>query len=206
MPISYRVHAIKVGFPDRTITIADDGSEVSCDCDGFNDTFRYSAVKFCSHIDATLIANERAMVPPEDWETVERALRQIRIKLAPPSEWKASWRKNLKWRGLSRQGAVVNPRDTSKPLVCFTGTLPGKTRKEWIEEARELGWETTNEPSRFTDVLVAGDPSAASAKLKVARKFSTAIVTSEEWLSLMNDGVLPLTDRSDDGNEGDADE
>lgn len=192
MSIRYRVYASKEGFPCRTISVAEDGSEVSCDCDSFKNTFRYSTVKFCSHIDATLLANERAMVPKEDWATIDIALKVIAGRLQPPVDWKSSWRRNFRWRGLTRAvRRATNPRVSNKPMVCFTGTVPGKTRAELIAEAESVGWQTTNAPSQFTDVLVAINPLGLSAKLRVARNNSTAIVSPDEWADLMLDGALP---------------
>ncbi len=60
-----------------------------------------------------------------------------------------------------------------------------------IAEARANGWDTINSPSQYTDVLVAADPDAKSAKLLAARGFGTPIVSSEDWTLLMQDGVLP---------------
>jgi NAD-dependent DNA ligase len=94
----------------------------------------------------------------------------------------------LAW--LEEASGELQPRRSGRPLVCFTGTLRGKTRKQWLDEAVANGWDTTDEPSRFTDVLVAADPEGKSAKLKAARTFSTAIVSAEEWQEVMFDGVL----------------
>lgn len=170
------------------ITVSDDGKKVGCDCEGF--TIWVGGM--CRHVDAVLIANERAMVHPDDLEIADRAWKLVAGKISVPENWKASWRRDLRWRGLSGgPKRVANPRNTGKPLVCFTGTLPGKTRAEWIAEAAAHGWDTTDGPSRFTDVLVAADPHGTSSKLKKAREFRTPIVTAEEWEAVIADGVLP---------------
>jgi len=168
-----------------TVSVSDVDQTAHCNCSAFT--------TMCSHIDATLIANERAMVHPDDRDIADKAYLVCLGVIAAPKSWKGIWRKNLAWRGLSGgPRKIANPRTSGKPLVCFTGKLPPKERKDWIAEARAHGWETTDEPSRFTDVLVAADPSGNSAKLKLARKHQTPVVDAEEWLAVMVDGVLPL--------------
>jgi len=177
-----RVHSKSALGMYHTISVSSDGLSVACSCPATD--------PFCSHIDAVLIANERAMVHSADVEAADAARAATVGKIAVPEGWKATWRRELGWRGLQRRAPNYNPRQSGKPLVCFTGTLPGKTRKQWIAEAKENGWETTDEPSRFTDVLVAADPEGSSAKLRAARSCSTAIVSAEEWQIVMVDGVL----------------
>lgn len=175
---------VSQSIPDyyHVVSVSDDGSNVSCSCPALGG--------FCSHIDAVLVANERAMVHNDDWEIADKARKLTLGKITAPAHWKGAWRGEFGWRGLKRQAANYNPRRSGRPLVCFTGTLPGKTRKQWLEEAVANGWDTTDEPSRFTDVLVAADPEGKSAKLKAARTFSTAIVNGAEWQAVMLDGVL----------------
>lgn len=178
MTISIRVLA-KTEDQQRVITVADNGSSFACNCDGFNGLI-------CSHIDAVLIAQERAMVHPDDWPLADQAVNLVSRHIVVPDDWKGSWRKNLVWRGLSNSRV----RDGSKPLVCFTGTLD-RPRPLLKKEAESLGWETIDSPSPFTDVLVAADPLGTSGKLNAARKNGTPIITSEEWSILLTDGVLP---------------
>lgn len=179
-----QIRVVSQSIPDyyHLVTVSDDGAKVSCSCPALGG--------FCSHIDAVLVANERAMVHPDDLAIADEARALTLGKIAVPSSWKGSWRGEFGWRGLKRQAANYNPRRSGRPLVCFTGTLRGKTRKQWLDEAVANGWDTTDEPSRFTDVLVAADPEGKSAKLKAARTFSTAIVNAEEWQEVMLDGVL----------------
>jgi hypothetical protein len=183
MSISIRVLAKTVASEHRTVIVTRDGGAVSCDCDGFGGVI-------CSHVDAVLIAEERAMVHPEDRELADVATALVRGRIVVPDTWRAAWRKNLRWRGLSSRGSVRRVRDGSKPLVCFTGTLD-RPRAELIAQAQAAGWETIDSPSPFTDVLVAADPLGASRKLKAARTNRTPIVTCEEWSELMHDGELP---------------
>ncbi len=182
--ISFRVDSSSEEHALYTVTV-DDAGRASCDCEGFG------RGRFCRHIDAVLVCREWAMVPEADRPRAEKAMGLAKGKITPPKSWKATWRNDWAWRGLSVNRAPVNPRRSGKPLVCFTGTLPGKKRADWIKEAKRAGWDTTNEPSPFTDVLVAKDPDADSAKLKKARDNRTVIVSAEEWAEVMLDGVLP---------------
>lgn len=187
MTITIRVQAKNDAEEYRIITVGSDGSSVICDCDGFDG-------RICSHIDAVLLAQERAMVHSDDWGAADHAVVLAGSRIVVPGDWKGSWRKNLRWRGLSSRGSVsrrAKIRDHNKPLVCFTGTLD-RPRAELIAEAERCGWETIDSPSPFTDVLVAANPLGSSRKLKAARRHGTPIVTSEEWASLLTDGVLPL--------------
>ena len=150
----------------------------------------------CSHIDATLVAGERGMVHIDD-KTLADALAEYMISIpALPATWKANWRKNLLWRGLSRIGprpGTYHPpkdRSTGRPVVCFTGKLD-RPRAVILAEAEDNGWETIDTPSKITDVLVAANPMGSSAKLAAARTNGTPIVTPEEWAALMADGEIP---------------
>ena len=120
-----------------------DGNEVRCDCGGY-------ALRWCSHIEATLVHGERAMVRPEHRERVEiirNAAAELRF--AAPPEWKSAWRKLLKWRGLG-SGRVFVPStvgQSGRPVVCFTGAMP-RPRKELAAEAEAAGWEVIDRPHR----------------------------------------------------------
>lgn len=183
MPWTIRVKA-KTSPDWRVISVADDGHQVTCDCAGFR-------AGFCSHIDAVLVANERGMVHPDDHEAADHAHAKAGGLIEVPANWQGAWRRELWWRGIKRRPSISNPRDSGRPLVCFTGALPGKSRREWIAEAKAAGWDTTDEPSRFTDVLVTADPQKLSAKLKLARVYNTPVVSPEDWSIVMLDGALP---------------
>lgn len=188
MPIKIRVKSKSNPDIYHIISVDELDDSIGCDCSGF----LIGDAKICRHIDAVLIANERAMVHPDDYSAADRAWSSVVGKISVPASWRATWRQDLRWRGLAGgPKAVANPRNSGRPLVCFTGTLPGKTRAEWIAEATAHGWDATDGPSRFTDVLVAADPHGTSSKLKKAREFQTPIVTADEWAVVMTDGVLP---------------
>lgn len=172
MSFRVRVQAKTDAEAFRTITVSNDGTEVSCDCDGFNG-------EICAHIDAVLIAQETAMVHPDDLSAAIAAVRAINGRLSAPSYWMASWRKILWWRGLSRR-TFRRKRDQSKILVCFTGKL-SRPRLVMTEEAITYGFETIDSPSPKIDILVAEDVLGTSAKLRSARSLGIPILSSEGW-------------------------
>lgn len=185
MEICFRVKA-KTGLEAwRIVTVSGEGDVIHCDCAGFDGLI-------CSHIDAVLVAGERAMVASDDLEAADKAAMLTAGKIVLPETWRGSWRRKLDWRGIShverRKRSYV--RDSSKPLVCFTGNC-GRPRTDLTSEAKANGWEVVNRPSAHLDVLVAADPTGKSAKLQVARTHAIPIVDIEIWASLMLDGEIP---------------
>lgn len=178
--ISFRCAAKTDDDAFRIVSVTWPGPQVSCDCDGFNH-------QFCSHIDATLVAGERAMVPVEDWPAANEAMNDVAGFIAAPSGWKASWRQNMAWRGFASRSKPRRTGLTGRPLVCFTGAMP-KPRKVLCAEAVSAGWETVDAPHSKIDVLVAADPTGTSNKLKFAREHGIPILTLDEWSSLSVDG------------------
>lgn len=185
MSVSFRVMAKTMHGAWRTVTVSDDGLKIECDCSGFDG-------EICSHIDAVLIAGERAMVMPDDLEAARRCASLVRGRIEVPHHWRGSWRRELGWRGISREdrGKRVYVRNSAKPLVCFTGKFPGANRDEMLAQAKVNGWDVVNSPSAHLDVLVAADPMGRSAKLDKAREFAIPIVSPEEWAAVMEDGDL----------------
>lgn len=163
-----------------------DPPTASCDCPGYDGAI-------CSHIDATLIAGERAMVPEEDRPKADEAMRVVSGRIRVPGYWKASWRWNYAWRGLpTRQyGARKVPAVglSGKPIVCFTGAMPSP-RKQLLSEAEKAGWETVDRPHPSITVLVAADPNGGSNKLQFAREHAIPVLTFEDWTNLTVDGEL----------------
>ena len=180
--ISFRCVAKTVGNTFRIVSVTWPGPLVTCDCDGFNQLF-------CSHIDATLVAGERAMVPNDDWAAADEAMNAVGGLIVLPSDWKGSWRKNMKWRGFASRSSPRRTGLTGRPLVCFTGAMP-KPRKLPVAEAEAAGWETVDAPHSKIDVLVAADPTGSSNKLKSARQYGIPILAFDEWVSLSVDGEL----------------
>src|SRR5665213_1716164 len=101
----------------RWLTVEPATGHVTCDCDGFDGVI-------CSHVDAVLIAGERAMIRPEDVEAADAAMLALAGKLITPPHWKGSWRQNKHWRGLSRATPHRRVGSSGLPVVCFTGGAP----------------------------------------------------------------------------------
>lgn len=159
------------------------GKSINCDCAGFRDGI-------CSHIDAVIVSGETAMVHPDDRDIARECSQQLRSLVEVPKAWKASWRRETKWRGLQVQPAPkrTHVRISDRPLVAFTGC---KNRKAMIEEAKANGWDVTDEPSAHLDVLVAANPSANTNKIKAARISNVPIIHENDWSEVMVTGVIP---------------
>jgi hypothetical protein len=185
-PISFRCASKTEADVFRIVTVFWPGPQVSCDCPGFDGVI-------CSHIDATLIAGERAMIPVEDRDMVDTAMRAIAGRIVVPDTWKASWRWNYAWRGLptrkygERRYPAVGL--SGKPIVCFTGAMP-RPRKELLREAEAAGWETVDRPHPSITVLVAADPNGGSNKLQFAREHGIPILAFADWTTLTTDGEI----------------
>lgn len=183
MTSSYQFRCRSKTEPDLLHTITIQAKSASCSCDGFDGII-------CSHIDATLIAGERAMVPQEDWAVADQAMSAVAGRIVIPPAWKASWRKLLWWRGLSPSRIItIRTGLTGNPIVCFTGKIP-KPRSEIFEDAVARGWEPVDRPHSQTCVLVAADVEGNSIKLQSAREHGIPILSYEEWQTLTTDGEL----------------
>lgn len=174
----------------RVISVDDRGT-VSCDCESFIGVF-------CSHVDATLIAGERFMVPEQDRSLADKAMSLAVGRVAIPSDWRGAWRKNNVWRGLAPPRGPRQSTDLkdefggdyySRPKVCFTGNGP-VGRKELLQAARETGWQAVDDFQSGIKVLVAEDPTKNTNKLKQARKLGVPILSYDEWTRLNSDGVI----------------
>ena len=188
--IKFRCRA-KTDDAFRVITVDPGLKAASCDCDGF-DGF------FCAHIDATLLAGERFMVPDEDRNLADRAMAIVLGRIPIPFDWKASWRKNNVWRGLSAPRGPRQRADMkdafgddyySRPKVCFTGTGPC-SRKDLLQQARDAGWQAVEKFQSEIKLLVAEDPTRNTSKLMQARKLAIPVLSYEEWSELSADGVF----------------
>jgi hypothetical protein len=158
--------------------------KVRCDCPGFDDG------GFCSHIDATLVAGERAMIPEEDRATAADLMRRLNGRVVAPSGWKANWRSNLVWRGFNSRASVrrgISPSEI--PVVCFTGKFP-EPRKVLAQRAERMGWGTIDRAHSKIDVLVAENPLWENNKLQFAKEYGIPVLSYEEWMTLSADGEL----------------
>lgn len=168
----------------RVISIDKINHSVTCNCDGFNGVI-------CSHIDAVICHKETAMIldgQEKVMALVHDFISKNKIEFNDP-DWKASWKRQRRWRGLTVkkiEDRVICNIDYSKPIVCFTGKLHAH-RKELIEEAKSLGWETLNSPSPNTTILVAEDVEAKTAKIMKAKECGTIIISGEQWIDMLKE-------------------
>ena len=69
--------------------------------------------------------------------------------------------------------------------VVFTGTLEKLGRKEAKSQAEALGAKVASAVSKKTDYVIAGADSGS--KLKAAKELGVAVLTEQEWLTLIGD-------------------
>ena len=72
----------------------------------------------------------------------------------------------------------------SGKTVVFTGTLLQMTRKEAETQAERLGAKVAGSVSKKTDYVIAG--ADAGSKLTKAQELGVAVLTEDEWISLVN--------------------
>ncbi len=176
----------------RTITVDPLKRLYHCDCEGSLFTGYNS---FCSHIDATLVAGERHMVPDEDRPIADKAMKVLSGTINIPFDWSGSWRRNRVWRGL---GVPRGPREShdktsvygedyyERPRVCFTGK-GHKPRKDLMEEARASGWQVEDSFSKSVKLLVAEDVSANSSKLRNAASQNIPVINYTDWMEMISE-------------------
>jgi hypothetical protein len=172
------------------ISVPLDG-QVECSCNG---------VSWCSHIDATLVAGERHMVPPDDWRAANLAGVIARGKVGPTEDWKATWRENRRWRGLPtvRSAAALRAIQRRKPLVAFTGRGARRSTLEYM--SAEHGWEVSGALVEGCAYLVVPDEEASGASIEAAGRRGVPVVTYEAWEEMSAETCLVLASvmRGDD--------
>ena len=83
-----------------------------------------------------------------------------------------------------RPKAVQSP--VTGKTVVFTGTLTRVTRNEAKAQAERLGAKVAGSVSKKTDYVIAG--SDAGSKLTNAQALGVAVLTEDEWLTLIGQG------------------
>lgn len=159
---------------DEVHVISVTGGRVLCSCQG---------VDWCSHIDATLVAGERAMVPEEDRREADAAMRIMKGRLGPPEGWQASWRDDKVWRGLSpaRGDEGAKMRLDGRPTVLFLGSGPAGNRAEYMEHAMSLGWRVVEQPTPLTTMVVSSDKGLSTRRGDLAQLMSLPIIDHLGW-------------------------
>lgn len=165
--------------------------DLSCSCQHF------TKAKFCSHIDATLIAGERAMIEEEDQpiaDEIMTILQQKKKAISVPDDWKASWRADLEWRGFFEDKRATWYRDGKKiPAVCFTGKdpkNPQKSRASYLKEAEAKGFHVSKLFCKSLNIVVAPSPLTNTNKVKGAAAWNIPVLSYDEWALLTADGEI----------------
>ena len=155
----------------HTITVPDRGW-IQCSCTGEN---------WCSHIDATLVAGERHMVPSTDWTAANIAQTLARGRIKAPEDWKGTWRSNRRWRGLPtvRSRAALKALSHGRPLVALGGR--GDDRKEMEKQSKEDGWEVTRDVVEGCAFLVIPDAGDDGARTATAERRGVPVLTYAQW-------------------------
>lgn len=184
------------------VVLVPDVGHVMCSCAGVN---------WCSHIDATLIAGERAMVAPEDRETANLAQIAARGRVGATDGWQAHWRGNRRWRGLppARITSLETSRKTGTPMMSVEGL--GNSRRDIITRSKEAGWMVVPRPVTGCLFHVSPDPSRDSSATEAARQRGIPIASYEEWEGMVEalasvmrheiEARMGITKRLQDGSE-----
>ena len=162
-----------------------------CSCQG---------VDWCSHIDATLVAGERHMVPEEDRPAADRAQRLTSGRIRAPTDWQASWRDNRVWRGLAppRGDDAAKLRMDGRPVVLFLGSGPAGNRSEYVDQARSLGWRVVEQPHALVTLVVAPPEALATRRGEAAMRLGLPIVDPSDWDEWAYDITNAAFDRIDE--------
>lgn len=143
---------------------------ITCSCKGEN---------WCSHIEATLLAGERAMVPAEDHKKANQAQVLLKGKIQPPENWKSNWRKNKRWRGIATgETKAMQLTRKGNPVVSLQGK--GKIKKLSKRVAIQNGWIVVAQPTKGVIIHVSDDPDECAVS-KHAESLGITIISHEQW-------------------------
>ena len=157
------------------VVLVPERGHVICSCAGVN---------WCSHIEATLVAGERAMVSAEDRDTANRAQIAARGRIGPPDGWQSHWRTNRRWRGLppARMTSLHQSRETGRPMMSIEGR--GGARRDVATLSREAGWMVVAAPVLGCIFHVAPDSTSCSPAAERARASGIPIASYDEWMGM----------------------
>jgi hypothetical protein len=151
---------------------------IICSCAGVN---------WCSHIDATLVAGERAMVPQEEHGEANRAQIAAKNRIHIPTDWQANWRKNRKWRGLPslRKNIVEISRQNGRPVLSIEGR--GKERKNIEKLSIDSGWVVLSVPVKGCLFHIVPNDTHESNRIEKANQAQIPVATYKQWEMLASE-------------------
>lgn len=170
-PVEFRCASMSEPGTYHTISVPDRGW-IQCSCTGDS---------WCSHIDATLVAGERHMVPSSDWTAANIAQELARGRLRMPDEWRATWRSNRRWRGLPtvRSKAALRALSHGRPLIALGGR--GDERREMESISKDDGWEVTRDVVEGCAFLIIPDTGDDGARTATADRRGVPVLTYGQW-------------------------
>ncbi|MAC11080.1 MAG: hypothetical protein CMN74_02375 [Sphingorhabdus sp.] len=155
---------------------------------------------WCSHIEATLVAGERAMVPEEDRIKADKAQVLAKGRIGPPEDWKSNWRGNRRWRGIGiREPKAMTLLRSGVPVVSLQGK--GLVRRMSARIAQQNGWSIVPAPTKGVIIHVS-DEGDGDPKRDHALSLGITVLTHEQWPSIAPMGHTLKERMSDLLNEG----
>lgn len=183
--LSFHCYSKSGDFDPHKITFNADNHTVTCSCPYFAEE------KFCSHIDATILAGERHMVPEDEWDVANEIMVEMYGKIKQPSNWAASWRFSYKWRGIDKLKKAFF--QDNRPTVCFTGKnpkAPDKSRNDYFKDAEDKGFRPIRKFCNSVQIVVAESPLLNTAKIRGAADLNLPVISYDDWEHLTSDGEI----------------
>jgi DNA polymerase III subunit epsilon len=176
--------------------------DLSCDCTGWRTRRR------CRHIHALLFGEVENLVSDNIDDVKKLQIKVEGLGGVPPlyADWSPPETRPRETRATVSVGAGLAPANikaqvrleitVARPLlsstspvsdktVVFTGSLTKFTRDEAKAVAERLGAKVAGSVSKKTDYVVAGED--AGSKLTKARELGVAVLTEDEWLTLIGE-------------------
>lgn len=196
-PLAFRCFGRSNRSEIHTIEIS--SKSLTCSCQG---------TSWCSHIDATLLAGERYMVPDEDHALADLAQKTVATFLKPPADWASSWREDKVWRGLAppKSDELQRIRWEGRPTIAFIGNDPEARKADYLEHALSLGWRIVENPNTYTTLIVASDQGLRTKAGKTALAYELPIIAHFEWREWCYDFTGAIYDRIEHHGFGPSDQ